>query len=664
MDGSVTIKEADGRSVKFLPSGGGYQGPAGNFDVLTKAGAAALTTYTLTRKDQTKYKWGFVTYPTIIRLLSIVDANNNTQQLLYDALGNLVTFKDVDLTTYSFVYDGLNHLTDLSDSLAPARTVHYLCDGSGQLQKFTDANGGATQYSYDATSHLTSIVDPLVTTSITNTFDAMGRVTSTKRLTCPATTYSYNTADPAYRIVTTITDPLGNQTKHYYDASLRLVKLVNALSFTTLYTYDSNNNVTSVTNPMGAVTMFTYDARGNRTSIKDPLGHITTYTYDIVNNITSETDANGKTTLFTYAGKNLLTVKDALGNITTYSYDASGNKTAFQNARTFTTSYQYTGNRLTQVQDPLLGITTYSYDSAGRRITETQPGLNSKAMTYDGLNRLKTVTYSPAGVPGVVTFSYDANDRRTAMAETSPVRSTSFGYDLFNHITSVVLPEGTVSYGYDCNDNRISATYAGKTVLYTYDALNRVKTVNDGGKITTYSYDAANNVVNIAYPNGAAVSFVYDLASRLTRVTNSYTGSGTNPISSFVYLLDNVGNRLQVTDGSGVITIFAYDAIYRLLSATVNLKKTTFAYDAVGNRTGMTAPSVNASFVYDANDKLLSGDGTTYNYDANGNLASEAAPPAMRRSLTIGPIAWQWRWSAVSRVSFSTTDSATAINSR
>ena len=88
---------------------------------------------------------------------------------------------------------------------------------------------------------------------------------------------------------------------------------------------------------------------------------------------------------------------------------------------------------------------------------------------------------------------------------------------------------------------------------------------------TKYSYDAASNLIGTAYPNQTALAFVYDAANRLTQVRNSYRGSADsplNPITNFTYALDAIGNRLQVTDGSGKVTSYAYDKLSELISVT------------------------------------------------------------------------------------------------
>jgi YD repeat-containing protein len=67
-----------------------------------------------------------------------------------------------------------------------------------------------------------------------------------------------------------------------------------------------------------------------------------------------------------------------------------------------------------------------------------------------------------------------------------------FSYDLTNHLTGVVYPDGSsVSFGYDARGRRISATdQNNKTTTYTYDDADRLTAVTDPTNHTTqYGYD-------------------------------------------------------------------------------------------------------------------------------------------------------------------------------
>jgi RHS repeat-associated protein len=632
--GAVTVKEADGQEHVFQPgtTAGTYIAPSGVYDVLANTGT---NTYRLTRPDQTVLSFGPIALnSTIVRLLSITDKNDNTQTLAYDATGNLITFTDVGGGTFTFAYDSLNHITSLHDG-ALNRTLSYAYDaGNVNLTSFTNPTGSVSHYTYNSSNQLSVAIDPRTNVAIDQTFDSQGRVVSTRRgSSCPST-YSYDDVNH----ITTFTDALGHVTRFYYDSSSRLTKTVNAIGAQTTFAYDGNNNITSVTNPLGKTTSLTYDSHGNRTSITDPLTHLTTFSFDSNNNLLSLTDANGNATHYVYdMHGNLTTVLDAAGGTTHFTYDSRGNKLTFTNANGKTTSYTYnSGNRLVSATDPLSKTEAWTYDAGGRMLTQTEAAGNVKSLTYDSLSRVTAVSYvqgAMAQQASSVTYAYDANGNRTSMTDSNG--ATNYTYDALNRPTAISFPTAsfpstgaTVSYSYDCNDNRTAITYGGKTISYTYDANNRMSAVSDGTRTTSYSYDLADNLLSISYPNDGSVGYSYDDASRIRQVTNLFAGSSTatsTPISSFTYVLDNVGNRTQITDGNGKVTALSYDPVYRVTRTTVASKATSYTYDAVGNRLTMKAPSISVTYTYDAGDRLLSAGTMTFTYDDNGNLLSSSS---------------------------------------
>lgn len=629
--GAVTIKRGDGREDVFQPGGtaGSYIPPPGVHDVLAATG---VNTYTLTQPDQTVLSFGPVPLnPSIIRLLSITDKNGNTQVLSYDSAGNLISFTDIGGGVFQFTYDASNHLTSVHDA-ALNRTLSYSCDVTNtNLITYADAAGSVSHYTYNSANLLAGMTDPRNNTAISNSFDASGRVVqSTYAPTCTSS-YSYDDVNH----ITTITDPYGSVTKHYYDSSKRLIKILSALGFQTTFTYDAQNNLTSKTNPLGQTTSYTYDSRGNRTSVTDPLGDATTFVYDSRNNLTSQTDANGNSTNFLYdAHGNLIAVHDALGGTTSYTYDARGNRVSFTNARGKTTSYTYdSGNHLLATTDPLSNTTIFNYDAGGRLIKQVEPAGNSKSLSYDISTRLVSVAYTRGSLgsnAGPVTYTYDTNGNRLTMADSTG--STSYTYDIRNRVTAIIFPDGrAVSYSYNCNDNRTSLTYAGITVNFTYDAINRLTSVSDGTAVTTYAYDAADDVLNVGYANGASVAYAYDAAGRIVQVRNTYIGSNSpspSSISSFTYVLDNVGNRVQVTDGTGKVSKYTYDKLYRLTNAAVGGKTTSYTYDAVGNRLTLNAQSASIAYSYDDANRLISAGSIPFTFDDNGNQATEGSGTA------------------------------------
>jgi RHS repeat-associated protein len=618
-DGTVTVKEGDGRRHVFVPGAKGtFTPPAGVYDVLLQTGD---NTFTLTRLDRTVLSFGPVPgNAALVRLLDITDGTSNTQLLSYDINGNLIAFTDVGGATFTLTNDSLGRITSVHDG-ALNRTVRYSYTDDN-LTTYVNAAEMASTYRYSSDGLLLQATDARSNIAVQYTYDAQGRVLQVRRALSCTTTYSYNDADR----ITTVVDARDGVTRYAYDLLSRLVRIVDALGGVTTYTYDARNNITRVTDPLGRTTTYTYDVQGNRTSVTDPLKNLTSLVYDGAGNLTSLTDPNGRTTNYSYDSHgNLTQVNDAMGGVTRYSYDAHGNRTSFMNANGRTTTYTYSAeNRLLAKTDPLKNVEQWTYDAGGRVTNFTHGAGNQKQFVYDDLDHVLNVSYvgeslAPAGP---VSYTYDANGNRLRMND--PTGTTAYTYDAHNRVTNITFPGGhTVSYVYDCASNRTSVRYAGGTVNYTYDAKNRMSSVGASGGTTTYSYDAADNLIDVSYPNGATVAYSYDGAGRITQVLNTFAGSSTptsTPVSSYSYVRDGVGNTLQVTDGGGRVTRLTYDPLDRLTTTTVDSKTTAYTYDAVGNRLTLKAPSMVITYTYDAADRLVLAGGLSFTYDANGNV--------------------------------------------
>jgi len=143
-----------------------------------------------------------------------------------------------------------------------------------------------------------------------------------------------------------------------------------------------------------------------------------------------------------------------------------------------------------------VGVTNdlYAYDENGNvsAISDQQENVTTRAMTYDDLDRLWTVT--APNVWGTATYTYDALDNiRTAVVGS---RSSTLSYDARNRLESV-MTNGTLSnYTYDAQGN--IRTKGGQT--YSFDIGNRMWAASLGG---TYIYDGHGRRVLITSPDGS-----------------------------------------------------------------------------------------------------------------------------------------------------------------
>lgn len=155
------------------------------------------------------------------------------------------------------------------------------------------------------------------------------------------------------------------------------------------------------------------------------------------------------------------------------------------------------------------------------------------------------------------------------------------------------------------------------------------KVTNPHGDYVSYEYDAAGFVTKVT-PNGdstRSVSYTPDDLERLKSVglpnglTTNYSYTPNGAISSIEHVW---------TEGSvkSAVTSFRYDLRDLLVEVTDPLnRKTAFDYDSAGNLTKVTKPSGTvATFGYNAANRLVQrsipGKTFTFGYDPNGNLTS------------------------------------------
>jgi RHS repeat-associated protein len=558
------------------------------------------------------------------KLMSIVDRNGNTLNLVYDSGGFLTTVTDASGRSVTFTKGADGRTASLTD---PAnRQFKFSYDNSGNLTSVSDPMGNATSLQYDANDHLTSLADPKGNVLIKASYDANSSVSS---YTNRGETWvlSYNSA--AKR--TTETDSSGNQWIYTYNSSGSITKTTDPLSNMVTRVYDANLNVISITDGNSNTTNSSFDARGNPLTIKDAIGNGITATYDSV---------------FSFP----LTIKDRLGNVTQYLYDPSGNLTKAIDPLGNTTTYQHDAKgQLATITDALGSTSSMTRDSYGNVLTRTNPLSQTQAATYDILSNRTSVT----DANGKITQSaFDSNLRLTKSI--NPIGgTTSFAYDASGNLSTITMPNGGaityqydvlsrvqrvtnpigkfVSYSYDKKDNLTSKTDAnGVTSTYTFDAIGRMISRNGGSDPLTYTYDNNGNIVTIRN-NSTTLTYSYDALNHVSQARTS--GSTFQPASQISYAYDASGRRKTMTDPSGGVTNYGYDATSRLTSIQDPASQTFgFGYDNLNRRTSLTGPLGHfVSYSWNVGGRLTGSNDQSpagsllfsYTQDAVGNILSK-----------------------------------------
>jgi len=321
---------------------------------------------------------------------------------------------------------------------------------------------------------------------------------------------------------------------------------------------------------------------------------------------------------------------------TKYHYDSYGNVDATYKYKTYgTTSNPPTGDFSTysstyddslktyaiSTDPPLLPATNTTYDyGLGLPITVTDPNGATTTTSYDGLGRVKSVTYQ--GYPQA-----QANIKYTYPDPSGSPLSISAPFavkmELWDETVSVYRSSWQIADGLGRAIQTQSPSETTGTLVLTdtsydsrgmtlYSGLPRFYTGTGGayyspswGSIphSTSSYDALGRISSVAYADGTSETTSYsglrttfidknshqkvqekDAFGRMIKV-EEYTG--TNPYTLYAttqYSYDERDLLKQVTDAESNITIITYDGFGRKIEMTdPDLGNWRYRYDASGN---------------------------------------------------------------------------------
>ena len=355
----------------------------------------------------------------------------------------------------------------------------------------------STVTTYSMWGDVATVVDTSGTTTrtTTNTFDAAGRIVSTKVAVSPA-------ADGGTAIPDVITG---------YDTATG--NPVSQTTGTTTVTtgYDALDRETTYTDADGNTSTTTYTIDGQPATHTDGKGTYT-YTYD-------GTDANGAT-----EHRGLLTKLDVgLGSMPSQfsaAYDNDGNLTSevYPNGLTATTSYDDAGN-----------AQSLAYTKGGTAWLTYDP-------SYDGNNQV----VSDSGPNGETDYGYDNAGRLTSVADTVLGQCTTRQYGFSKNGNRTSLTTAPPAADGTCQTGTTTATTStydtadrATTTGYTYDKFGRTTTtpaaqVTGGADLSTSYY--SNDLVASMTQGTTSKTFGLDPAQRPRQITDTTSGTETRRI--------------------------------------------------------------------------------------------------------------------------------------
>ncbi|SEU27341.1 RHS repeat-associated core domain-containing protein [Nonomuraea wenchangensis] len=614
----------------------------------------------------------------------VVDANNKTTEIDYDALGRTVTLWQpgqsrgggVPTATvgYEIPFDG-----NLSQPTAAAKTTmrrllrgttyvstYTYDDGFGRPRETQTASpiGGrivvATTYDARGLTATTSqpthngaapgsgLLNPALTAlpSWTKTvYDSMERPTAVIDHHLAAELRRTTTAYPGLDRVE-VTPPVGGKTATVTDVFDRTVKTEewkdSSTHHDTTYTYNASGQLTNITDAKGNVRTFTYDWLGRRTAATDPDAGSSTYGYDAASRLLWGLDGKGAKVSNVYddlgrrisqwAGEPQTGTKLAEWSFDSVAKGYLTSSTRFNGSQPYVDAvvaydefYQATETKLTipQTEGPLAGEYTFTarYDGAGHLIEQRMPAKGDLAA------ETLTFGYTDLGMPHSLTSDYGGG--ATYVKESSYSATGRLNERSYNASAQIkrtfAWDEGT---GWLSRMTTVSGSQLAQDDRVTYDTGGQITRIEDsvGGQSECFAYDGLDR-----------------LTAAFTMTSSSCTAGpdnqGTEPYSqSFAY--DALGNLTSVTD-DGITATYGYPAAgasavrpNAVTSITRQGRTDSYGYDAAGRLTARTVDNKQSAFTWDALgqlDKVVTeGQETSMVYDAEGERLIRRDPDGSR----------------------------------
>ena len=602
---TVIIQHADARKDIFLLKNGTYIAPIGVFDVLTKNG----NTFSLRAKDGQVRTFGDASHKKLTR---IEDANGNFIAIDYTG-GYPSNIKNSAGKSLSLIWEK-NLLKEAQDSSNPEKKYSYAYNKDADLISVTDPMNGKKTYSYKK-HFLISVSDENGNPVGIDYVGGTGRV---KQIVSCSTDQRFTFLDSLRKTFVTQKGANGDITNGYFfDEKGRLIGLSDPDNNKMEFVYDDRNNLISYKDVLGRMSHFTYDDTGNMLSETDPKGNRTQRIYDSENKPLIIKDKKNNSYTLTYDNKgNLLSSTSPTGGRDIYIYDNKGRLLSLTNANQSQTTYKYDNEGNVIEKKYPSGSLYYKYGGNCCDVTEvTDANGNTLRMTYDLLNRLKTISDTQGNITA---YDYDASGNVIKEIDPKGI-SKAYTYDGLNRIVSVKTSAGTWNYMYDVNGNMTKLTDAnGHEVNYSYNNKNQLtKEIDALSNVITYNYDAAGNLIRRTNANGSSVAFSYDIIDRL--IEKSYNGN----IDKYEY--NEEGNLIGAFNNNMSYT-FEYDAMNRLIKKNILTwnKSLSYTYDQVGNRISMIDPDGGIyNYTYDNSNRLATLTNpakfvTKFHYDSSG----------------------------------------------
>jgi YD repeat-containing protein len=297
-------------------------------------------------------------------------------------------------------------------------------------------------------------------------------------------------------------------------------------------------------------------------------GTIAERSYDTIGNVTKTKDFNSNYSCFAYEATRNLETTRVEGVVGVDCIPMLGPQTLTLPARKTTTKWHAHFSVPEVIAEPKR-ITKYQYDASGNLTSQTEQAttdltgslglaapvtgiIRTSTYTYNDLGQLKTVTGPRTDIVDRTTYDYHPSTGDLIKITNAANQTTTFSdYDAHGLVHTIRAPNGVTT-----------------TFSYTPRGWVASMAVSNGTSTqkTSYDYTPSGQVKMVTLPDNSVTTYIYDVAQRLTSISN-------NRGDSITYTLDLAGNRIkeEVRDLNGNLArqiTRTYDIIGRLTSQT------------------------------------------------------------------------------------------------
>ena len=548
-------------------------------------------------------------------------------------------------------YDEASKVISISENTLPDEEYSALTEYKGKIQRNQDGyellcTDGSSYY-YDVKGRLIRYINETgQEISLFHNGNQMYicDVATGKKLICEYTN----------GLLTTVTDPAGNQIKFTYDIMGNLLTETGKKGTVNHYTYDRLHRILTGTDTKGVLFVEnTYDEVGRVLTQDDGDESTPLLTLNYEDDeetgrtkITYKKTDGGTEVILANSNGDAISYQDSIGGVTAYEYDSDGRLISYREADGTGTDYSRDEKGNVIRETATSGKTgVYSYNEQGKVLSYTDNCGTEEKWTYDAYGRIVTQI-----INGMQTnYTYDADG--LLLTETVVGKGTKTYTRQDGNITDIAYPdESHDTFSYDVlgnviqykNRNGVQTDYeidrAGNVTKetlhlsddqcleksYVYDAYGKLTAETDAmGNTTTYEYDSHDNLIRCILANGSEISYQYDVNGNVICVT--YPDGRTEEESVY----DTAGNLKQVKNLLGFISRTEYGSGSQILKQIqADGGEIEYAYAENGLLTQKTDAEGNiTSYTYDNAGRIIKicnpqGAETKITYDSCGNPAA------------------------------------------